>query len=278
MIVGMLPCPDIEDIILMTNIIKDYIYNLDIPLGTSKRLDCPVCNGTNTLSVTQFTDCIKYYCFHASCSVGGVIKEGLNLNSFSVVDDIARPNLPVGLEVEKQNWRKNNCPQHYYDYLKTNNCSAAWSNGLADIRYDYKRDRAVFVIKDGNKSVDAAGRYIGQGLHAGPKWYRYGQSKIPFVCGKHKHAVVVEDCASAASISNFATGVALLGTYLQEDVLYRLDGFKRITVALDKDATDKAVDMSLRINNKYGDIVDLAILDRDLKRLTEDQAKEILKI
>ena len=243
----MLPHPDIEDTILMNNIIKDYIYNLDIPLGTSKRLDCTVCGGTNTLSVTQFTDCIKYYCFHASCSVGGVIKEGLNSNSFSVVNDMLKPSLPMGLEVEKQNWRKNNCPQHYYDYLKTNNCSAAWSSGLADIRYDYKRDRAVFVIKDGNKSVDAAGRYIGQGLHAGPKWYRYGQSKIPFVCGKHKHAVVVEDCASAASISNFATGVALLGTYLQEDVLYRLDGFKRITVALDKDATDKAVDMSLRI-------------------------------
>ena len=49
-------------------------------------------------------------------------------------------------------------------------------------------------------------------------------------------------------------------------------------MALDKDATDKAVEISLRINNEYGDIVDIAILDRDLKRLTEDEAKEVLKI
>ena len=54
MLGGMLPCPEIEDIIFMNNIIKDYIYNLDIPLGTSIRLDCPICDGTNTLSVTQF--------------------------------------------------------------------------------------------------------------------------------------------------------------------------------------------------------------------------------
>ena len=43
----MLPCPEIEDIILMSNIIKDYIYNLDIPLGTSIRLDCPMCDTYN---------------------------------------------------------------------------------------------------------------------------------------------------------------------------------------------------------------------------------------
>ena len=86
-----MPCPEIEDIIFMNNIIKDYIYNLDIPLGTSVRLDCPVCDGTNTLSVTQFSDCIKYYCFHANCSKGGVIKEGLSESSFSAHNGILKP-------------------------------------------------------------------------------------------------------------------------------------------------------------------------------------------
>ena len=274
----MLPCPEIEDIIFMNNVIKDYIYNLDIPLGTSIRLDCPVCDGTNTLSVTQFSDCVKYYCFHANCSKGGVIKEGLSSSSFSAHDEALQPTKPVGLELEKQNWRKNNYPVHFFEYMKYNNCTAAWSKGLADIRYDYKRDRAVFLVKDRTKIVDAAGRYIGSGLHSGPKWYRYGGSKLPFICGKHDHAVIVEDCASAASVSGFATGVALLGTYLQEDALYKLGDFKRVTVALDKDASDKAVEISLRINNEYGNIVDIAILDRDLKRLTEDEAKEVLKI
>ena len=274
----MLPCPEIEDIIFMNNIIKDYIYNLDIPLGTSIRLDCPVCDGTNTLSVTQFNDCVKYYCFHANCSKGGVIKEGLSASSFSAYDEILKPHEPVGLELEKQNWRKNNYPVHFFEYIKRNNCTSAWSKGLADIRYDYKRDRAVFLVKDRTKIVDAAGRYIGSGLHSGPKWYRYGGSKLPFICGKHNHAVIVEDCASAASVSGFATGVALLGTFLQDEALSALNGFEKITVALDKDASDKSVDIALRLNAAYGDIVDVCLLDRDLKRLTEDEAKEVLKI
>jgi hypothetical protein len=274
----MLPCPEIEDIIFMNNIIKDYIYNLDIPLGTSKRLDCPICDGTNTLSVTQFSDCIKYYCFHANCSKGGVIKEGLSASSFSAHDEILKPQEPVGLELEKQNWRKNNYPVHFFEYMRRNNCTSAWSKGLADIRYDYKRDRAVFLVKDRTKIVDAAGRYIGSGLHSGPKWYRYGGSKLPFICGKHDRAVIVEDCASAASVSGFATGVALLGTFLQDEALSSLDGFEKITVALDKDASDKSIDIALRLNAAYGDIVDVCLLDRDLKRLTEDEAKEVLKI
>jgi hypothetical protein len=67
----------------MNNIIKDYIYSIDIPIDTSVRLDCPICSGTKTLSVTKFTDCTKYYCFHANCTKGGVIKEGLNITSFN---------------------------------------------------------------------------------------------------------------------------------------------------------------------------------------------------
>jgi hypothetical protein len=90
--------------------------------------------------------------------------------------------------------------------------------------------------------------------------------------------VIVEDCASAASVSGFATGVALLGTFLQDEALSSLDGFEKITVALDKDASDKSIDIALRLNAAYGDIVDVCLLDRDLKRLTEDEAKEVLKI
>ena len=278
MLGGFLPCPDIEDIILMTNIIKDYIYNLDIPLGTSKRLDCPVCGGNNTLSITQFPDCIKYYCFHASCSVAGVMKEGLGETSFTATNDFLNKNNCVGLELEKQNWRKHSFPVHFYNYLRDNNCTIALSKGLADIRYDYKRDRAVFIVKDRMKIVDAAGRYIGGELHTGPKWYRYGGSKLPYVCGKHTHAVIVEDCASATAVSSFATGVALLGTFLQEEMIACLKGFDKITVALDKDASDKSVDIAMRLNAAYGDIVGVSVLERDLKRLTEDQAKEALKV
>ena len=91
----------------MSNIIKDHIYNIDIPLGTSIRLDCPMCDGTNTLSVTQFSDCVKYYGFNENCSKGGVLKGERRASSFTAYNDVIKDNVPVGMEVEKQKWRKN---------------------------------------------------------------------------------------------------------------------------------------------------------------------------
>ena len=266
---------------IMNNIIKDYISTIDIDIGISIRLDCPMCSGTKTLSVTRFNDSTKFYCFHANCSKGGIIKEGITETSFSVVEDILSPPLQVGLEVEKQNWRRNNGSKLFYEYIKVNHCTHAWANNLADIRYDYKRDRAVFIIKSSNKIVDAAGRYLGtrdlRGDFSGPKWYRYGNSGIPFICGNSKHAVIVEDCASACSISSFATGVALLGTSLSEKVLDILGQFDRVTVALDKDATTKSIDMLTRISWETNN-VEMVVLERDLKKLDVLESKKVLKI
>ena len=100
----------------MINIIKDYISTIDIPIGVSKRLDCPICTGNKTLSVTNFGNCIKYYCFHSSCSKGGVIEEGLNETSFSKPEEIKKD--VYGLEIFKQHWRTNNCPSSFYEYIK----------------------------------------------------------------------------------------------------------------------------------------------------------------
>ena len=137
--------------------------------------------------------------------------------------------------------------------------------------------RAVFVIKENNKIVDAAGRYVGGGYFSGPKWYRYGENGIPFVCGTSTHAVVVEDCASACSVSSFATGVALLGTSLSDKALDILANFDRVTVALDKDATTKAIDMVMRLKWELED-VDMVVLERDLKKLDVEESRKVLKI
>ena len=97
--------------------------------------------------------------------------------------------------------------------------------GRADIRYDFQRNRAVYLIKQGNKVVDAAGRSLDDRT---PKWYRYGSSKKPFICGNHTDAVLVEDCASASAISNIVTGVALLGTNLLQQHLESLSKYSRL--------------------------------------------------
>ncbi len=95
-------------------------------------------------------------------------------------------------------------------YVKRVQSYDAYLAGRADIRYDFQRNRAVYLIKQGNKVVDAAGRSLDDRT---PKWYRYGSSKCPLFMARFTD-LFVEDCASACSCSGVITGVGILGTNL----------------------------------------------------------------
>ena len=254
--------------------IQEYISQEYIPLGRSKRFDCPICNGTNTLSVTNFGDCIKYYCFHSDCTKGGVIKAGLSEHSFKQTEiPEIKNNADLGIEHHEQYWR-HDLDIKELKYLQDNHCLEAYRAERADIRYDFKKNRVVFVVKENGVVVDAAGRAMGDEL---PKWYRYGKSRLPFVCGDFDTAVLVEDCASAVSVSGFATGVAMMGTSLSEECTEKLSSYRKVIVAVDEDATDKAVNIS-HVLQWHMLHVQVRILPRDLKRLDETEAKRILRI
>ena len=254
--------------------IEEYINNIIINIGQSIRTDCPSCNNSKTLSITRFIDCTKYYCFHADCTKSGVIKEGVSYSSFSTTDS-SDLNKKHDIVLATEFWRKNNLPVEFYSYIMENNCLYAYDHNLADIRYDFKKHRAVFCIKDKtNKIVDAAGRSLLSNVK--PKWYRYGRSRQPFICGDNKVAVVVEDCASAASICSFATGVALLGTTITEETCNKLKEYNNIIVALDKDATMKSLPIMDKL--KWYSSVRMVPLTRDLKKLETNDAKEVLNL
>ncbi len=55
--------------------------------------------------------------------------------------------------------------------------------------------------------------------------------------------MVVEDCTSACSVSRISSSVGLLGTSLNEAVIPYLMPYKTLYIALDDDATNKAVTM-----------------------------------
>ena len=131
----------------------------------------------------------------------------------------------------------------------------------------------MFLVKKRGVVVDAVGRLING---TGPKWYRYSSSKQPFVCGEHSVAVLVEDCASACSCSNVATGVALLGTNLLQEHIDALRKYSRVIVALDKDATDKAIEI-VRVLSQSGVSAKLAVLSNDLKNMEKDERDEFLR-
>ena len=51
------------------------VEGLFIPPDSQIRMDCPFCNGKNTLSIDTTENKIGWYCFHASCKAKGK-KEG----------------------------------------------------------------------------------------------------------------------------------------------------------------------------------------------------------
>ena len=137
----------------------------------------------------------------------------------------------------------------------------------------FKRNRVVFLVKKKGVVVDAVGRLI-NGI--GPKWYRYANSKQPFICGEHSAAIVVEDCASACSCSHQMTGVALMGTNLLQEHIDVLRRYDKVIVALDKDATDKAIEM-VRVLAQEGVPAKLAVLNNDLKNMEKEERDDFLR-
>ena len=74
--------------IMYNNTISELINNLDLSVGQSKRMNCPLCNGTNTFSVTNNMGRLVWNCYKVSCTVRGTSKVKLSVddikNTFNV--------------------------------------------------------------------------------------------------------------------------------------------------------------------------------------------------
>jgi hypothetical protein len=193
--------------------LKSYVESLPIPSYGRYRSDCPLCGKPNTFSVSDNGFERLWYCFHADCHTKGATGITLTKENSSQAFvkkqtkqeetdiDFTIPDTFVSLSrnINAENYVKE---VHSYD---------AYLSGLADIRYDFQRDRVVYLVKQGDKVVDATGRSL---TNSKPKWLRYGTSRYPFLCGTGGNLFIVEDCPSACSISNLVQGLALMGTSL----------------------------------------------------------------
>jgi len=131
----------------------------------------------------------------------------------------------------------------------------------------------VYAIRDKDgKLVDGAGRTL---IDARPKWYRYGNYRGGFRIGTSDTVFVVEDIPSAISISDWVTGYALLGTSLRDEHIQDLAEFKQVVVALDKDATDKALTYMRALNRIVP--TGILMLDKDLKSMGDRERECIVR-
>ena len=249
------------------NNIYNTINDMDIPNGTTKRMDCPECGGYKTFTVTNNMGSLVWNCYKASCNSKGGTRVHLS------VDDI-RAGFTGAEEFAEEAFV---LPQYIVPHRNKRTVLAFCYRYRLDpdelgVLYDVKDDRIVFPVMHEGKIVDGTGRAIGKRL---PKWKKYGKSGLPYSYGCGKVAVVVEDCVSAAVVGGIESfvGVALLGTSLQESHKGYLAQFSTAVIALDPDALPKTMVMAKELRGHVNDVRVLRLND-DLKyRNPEDMEK-----
>jgi len=237
------------------------------------RMDCPFCNNQNTLTIKKSQSKLMWYCFHASCNARGTTQKEMTIK------DVESQLLSENTE----NKKRFKVPEHFVtvlstekclEYMKKNNCMRAYNRGFVDMKYDVKQHRIVFLIKKRKEIIGAVGRGLNSEVY--PKWFMYGEKSYPFMCGNDDTGVLVEDCASACAVSHLYCGIALMGTSLPESYIPIIkERFKKIIVALDRDATVKAFDIANKL--RYYINTEVKMLDEDLKYYNEKQLDVMFK-
>ena len=178
-------------------------------------MDCPFCNGRNTLSIDTTENKIGGTAFTHHV----VQKVNKREKNMQYVQRVFHGN--KALHIEDIEFKIPDSFQSIYSnekamrWLSNNNCWESWSWGRADFKYDVKQNRVVFLVKNriSHKIVGAVGRALTK--EDFPKWFMYGNKDVPFKCGDCNDAVIVEDCPSACAVSNILTGIAIMGTKLK---------------------------------------------------------------
>jgi len=245
------------------------VQDYDVKNGETKRVDCPICKGSKTFTITNNMGSLVWNCYKASCTTSGgkrvrLTSEDIKKSFGGFIQETKEipfkmPDFIVS--------RSNNIQTYHHKW------SIPKDVGLM---YDVKEDRVVFKIQHNDIIVDAIGRATDKRL---PKWKRYGNSDLPYVYGCGRVAVVVEDCVSAVVVGDIDVyvGVAVLGTSLSESHKKYLSQFSTAVVALDPDALPKTIQFAKELR-QYVDVVKVLRLTDDLKYRNEDDIKNLTNI
>lgn len=247
----------------------------DLKPGERFRGRCPKCRRPDTFSATRIGAKVVYNCFSASCAASGSFRVGYTPEDVRAAQHPLKCDLEAS-EIDQINMATNMGGFRYdpvlSDFVERHGITTdGWTFDPAD-------SRAVFLIRnETGQVVDAIGRSLIGRL---PKWKRYGKSRAPLVIGSdRRNIVIVEDVISAIKLSNILpewAAMPILGTSLSADAVTVLSSFKNGLIALDKDATDKAIQMHRRLA-PFLDRCRVVMLECDIKDDTEENIRGIFK-
>lgn len=239
--------------------------------GEHRRVDCPFCGGRNTFTLSSVDGTLLWNCYKASCGIRG--SKGVGRSADQIRAKLADQKLA-------QSRRTDPIPRVVSDpanhpavmtYLSQNGCMPAYENRWISILYAPAEDRVLFCNAD---KTGAAGRAL---FGQKPKWKVYGDTTSILTVGMGTTIVLVEDAASACSVARVdgLVGGALLGTNLSPHQKAQLRSYENVVVALDKDASRKALSLQAKIQGLKP--VRVRFLTEDLKYLSPVQIVELIK-
>ena len=240
--------------------------------GETKRIDCPFCGGRGTFTLSNKDGRKVWNCYKASCPTSGSVATEMSMDTIKrrlsgTLADASRPlvSLPTLLSD----------PRHHdavIRYLELVGSLEAYEQGLIDIKYAPAENRVLFFF---HHKLGAVGRAL-DGRK--PKWKAYGDVSGLLTVGSGRTAIVVEDAASACSVARLpiCSGCALLGTTVSVAQKAQLLAYTKVVIALDKDASRKAIELRTKLDGLVD--VRVALLDEDLKYLSVDAIGRTLKL
>lgn len=232
-----------------------------------------------------------YHCYRADCKLRGKSDYEIPINILSdYVNSLAMGSTKGAKSIQNSKVTYT-IPDYFvsplsngrsYSLLSRFNLLDLYSQFPDRIRYDPKLDRLVFILKDlENGSISGACGRILSYRPTLPRWYIYKRiDGCPFILEKvSSRAILVEDCISACVIrrlaSNIVDGISILGTSIPDNLLNHLLKYDKLYLALDDDATGKAIQLQKHLQTH----VETAIipLRKDLKYFSQDEFQQLRK-
>lgn len=261
--------------------VSQFIKEHSLPFRTN----CPICGRTNTFSAALIDGTILYNCFSASCGLRGRINYDRSLNDIRrdrigslTLSSFNAATRPTEFCIEDY-WLNPLQNEKCLRFMKYWKLLDLYAKRKIILYYDPKQDRCVFILRDHKGGLKGAtGRALT--FPNNRKWHIYLRNDgCPFLCCRGEilsEAILVEDCISAATLANCGLdSIGLLGTSIPEATIQYLLGYSTLYIALDKDATTKAIKLQKQLapccNTK------IIPISKDIKYFNNEELSELKK-
>lgn len=270
-----------------------FAYSLNIPRNQHKRVDCPLCGGQHTFSVSNEGGTIKFHCFRASCGVSGYGENAQNSivdikHRLLVPDDSRGPHFGGDFNTNAlignipATWQPIEQYDKCWELLEKFNCLDVFESQPIKFMYDPAQDRLVFIEFNTSVTISmATGRSLSGDL---PKWYKYVTKESIFSAyvpdfekdPENKAYFICEDPPSACSLARFGFGLALCGTsWNVNDIVKYVDRtFSPVYICLDNDALKKSMALKRDLEPMLRREVRILQLSDDAKYMNYHQLKK----